>query len=76
MQIKVKDRIIYAIDEGIEKPIGTLLESASEFEEKIIECGSEIIPAVENFMAEVNSGKFKPRALVKEFEKILFKYAI
>lgn len=77
MILKIKKGVIYACIEGFEdKPIGSIFDSATEAEERLIECGSEVVPAVEEFIAKVNSGSFKPRAVVKEFEQILQKYAV
>ena len=76
MLIRIRTGIIYRVEEGIEFPIGSLFDGASEIDEKTIECGSEIVPAVEKFILEVNSGTFKPRKVVKELEKILDRHAI
>lgn len=77
MILKIKRGVIYACEEGLDdKPIGSLFDNATEEEERLIECGSEVIPAVEQFIAKVNSGTLKPRAIVKEFESILNKYAV
>lgn len=76
MILKIRNGIIYVSEEGIDRAIGTILDGVEELPEKTIECGSEIIPAVQNFIKEVNSGSFKPRKIVKELEDILHKYAI
>lgn len=77
MSLKIKKGVIYACEEGLEdRPIGSLFETASEEDERIIECGSETVKAVEEFVKQVNSGKFKPRAVVKEFEQILERHAV
>ena len=44
------------------------------YQERVIELGSDIIPAVEEFIANVNSGSLKPKKAVKAFEKILKDY--
>lgn len=76
MNLKIKKGVIYACEEGIEdRAIGSIFDSATEDDERIIECGSEAVAAVEQFVQEVNSGSFKPRSAVKEFEKLLEKYA-
>jgi len=76
MTLKIKKGIIYTCEDGLEdNPIGSLFETATEEEEKIIECGSELLPAVQKFIDDVNSGKFKPRSVVKDLEKILEKHA-
>lgn len=76
MIIRIRNGIIYKVEYDVEFVIGTIVDGTSEEAEKTLECGAEIIPVVENFMKEVNSGKFKPRKIVKELEKILDKYAI
>lgn len=77
MILKVKKGVIYSCEEGLEdKPIGSLFDVATEEDERLVECGSEILPVVEEFIQKVNNGKFKPRAIVKEFEQILSKYAV
>lgn len=78
MLIKIDRKgIIYALEEGQEdRAIGSLFDNAEYPEERVIECGSEILPVVEDFIQEVNSGVFKPRASVKRFEEILKKYAV
>lgn len=42
--------------------------------ERVVEFGSEAVPAVEKFIDEVNSGSFKPRSVVKRFEEIANRY--
>lgn len=76
MIIKIRNGIIYRVEYGTEIAIGTILDGASEDVEKTIECGAEVLPAVEKFIKDVNSGAFKPRKLVKSLEQILEKYAI
>jgi hypothetical protein len=77
MKLKIRNGVIYACEEGLEdRPIGSIFDSASEEDERIIECGSETVRAVEEFVAEVNSGSFKPRTVVRRFEEILQKYAV
>lgn len=77
MKLKINRGVIYACEEGLEdRPIGSIFDSATEEDERIIECGSEAIIAVEEFVQKVNSGEFKPRAAVKEFEQILTRYAV
>jgi len=76
MVLKIKKGIIYACEEGMEdRAVGSVFDTASDEDEQLIECGSEILPAVKNFITKVNNGEFKPRAAVKEFEQILLKYA-
>lgn len=77
MKLKIKQGVIYACEDGIEdRAIGSLFPIATEEEERIIECGSELVTEVEEFVAKVNKGKFKPRAVVKDFESILAKHAV
>lgn len=77
MILKIKKGVIYSCIEGMEdKPIGSIFDTATEDEERLIECGSEVVPVVEEFIAKVNTGQLKPRAAVKEFELILNKYAV
>lgn len=77
MRLKIKNNEIWRIDEsGEEKLIGILTDDANETDERIIQCGSEAVPAVESFINQVNSGKFKPKTVVKEFERIINKYSI
>jgi len=78
MTLKIKkDGIIYACEEGLEdRAIGALFPNATEEDERIIECGSEALPAIEKFVEEVNSGSFKPRSVVKEFEQLLLRHAV
>lgn len=72
MILKIRNGIIYS-DEG--EIIGTLVGDNAEAE-RVIELGSEAVPAIENFVEMVNSGSFKPRTAVKTFEAILEKHAI
>lgn len=75
MILKIKKGVIYACEEGMEdRAIGSVFDTATEEDERIIECGSEVLPAVENFVNEVNSGKFKPRAVVRDLENVLAKH--
>lgn len=77
MILKIKKGVIYACEEGLEdRPIGSIFDTANEEDERIIECGSETVKAVEEFVEEVNSGSFKPRQVVRRFEEILQKYAV
>lgn len=79
MKLKIKNGIIYACEEfegSSDRAIGSLFPTATEEDERIIECGSETVKAVEEFIEKVNTGSFKPRAVVKEFESILAKHAV
>lgn len=75
MTIRVKMGVIYVCQDGFEdKAIGSVFDNASFEEIKAIECGSDILPVVQEFISDVNSGSMKPRSAVKEFERILMKY--
>lgn len=77
MKLKIKNGVIYSVSEfGEDCAIGTLFPNATEEDERIIECGSEILPEVEEFIEKVNKNEFKPRAAVKAFEQILAKHAV
>lgn len=76
MLIKIKNGVIYRIEHGTEIPIGSIFDGVSDETEKIIECGAEILPEVERFISEVNSGGYRPRKAVKRLEQILDKHAI
>lgn len=76
MILKIKNGVIYSCVDGLENPIGTVFPNATDEEERLIKCGSEVVPAVKEFIEKVNKGSFKPRAIVKEFEQILNKYAV
>jgi hypothetical protein len=41
---------------------------------RAIEYGTEVAPKVDEFIQQVNSGKFKPRATVKMLEQVAQKY--
>jgi hypothetical protein len=73
MKLKVKNGVIYDMEDETIK--GTVSDDSFEVQ-RVIECGSEALPAIEEFVAEVNSGSFKPRTAVKKFEKLLEKYEI
>lgn len=74
MKLKIKDGMIWNEDET--RVIAVLTEDATEIEERAIELGSEAVPIIERFVADVNSGSFKPREAVKRFENILEKHKI
>lgn len=74
MIVKVRNGHIYDEDGII---IGQLTREGSTPEvERVIQLGSEAIPVIEDFVDQVNSGKFKPRTVVKKFEQIIDKYKI
>lgn len=77
MKIRIKDGIIYAIQEGVdEKAIGSMFPTSTFQEERIIECGSDVLPVVEDFIKEVNSGTLKPKKATDRFEAILKAHAV
>lgn len=77
MILKIKKGIIYLCEEGLEdNPIGSIFDNVTDETEQIIECGAELLPAVQDFVKAVNSGSFKPRTIVKTLEAILDKYDI
>lgn len=73
MKLRVKNGIIYDEFDSI---VGSLNDGVSDDIERTIECGSDAIPIIQKVVDEVNSGSFKPRSIVKEFEKLLEKYEI
>ena len=72
MKLKIRNGIIYNAD--TDETIGTIGDS--EEAERIIELGSEAVPEIERFIAEVRSGTFKPRMVTRRFEALLEKYAV
>lgn len=78
MTLKIKkDGVIYACEEGVEdRAIGALFPNATEEDERTIECGSEALPVIEQFIEKVNTGKFTPKTVVKEFEQLLLRHAV
>lgn len=58
------------------KVIAVLTDDITPEEERTIEFGAEAVPAIEEFVGKVNSGTFKPRSAVKEFEKLINKHKI
>lgn len=73
MKIKIRNGIIYGEEDVI---LGTIADGVSGYVEKSIEAGSEALPAIMDFIDQVNSGKLKPRSATKKFEEILSKYEI
>lgn len=72
MRLKIRNGIIYDEDGCI---VGTAPDVTPEIE-RVIEGGSEALQEIEGFVAEINSGKFKPRVVARRFEQLLDKYAI
>lgn len=76
MLLKIKNGFIFD-DDGLAHAVVVQEAITPEDQERFettIELGSELIPAVEKFISDVNSGKFKPRSVVKELESILSKH--
>lgn len=71
MKLKVDNGVIRNEDEVI---LGTVTDGAPREVQRTIELGSDLIPAVEEFINEVNTGKLRPRSAVKKFELIIGKY--
>lgn len=76
MILKVRNGFVYNQEDGnIVAVISDALSDEIAIEvERTIEFGSEAAPAVEEFIKKVNSGSFKPRAVVKELEEIANRY--
>lgn len=60
-------------EDGIKVGVLTA-EGNTPMVKRTIEFGSEAAPALTKVIADVNSGSFKPRALVKALELIAEKY--
>jgi len=71
MKLKIKNGFVY--DEDV--MIAVLTDYAKPEHERAIQMGSESVDMVEGFVNRVNTGSFRPRHEVKEFEKLLHKYA-
>lgn len=67
---KIKNNVLENEDG---KKIAHIESGTSDMEESIIENAPDAIGAIAEFVNEVNSGRMKPRATVKKFEKILEK---
>lgn len=77
MILKIRKGVIYLCREGMEEEaVGSIFDNATDETERLIECGAEVLPAVQNFIQNVNSGSFKPRTAVKTLEAILEKHEI
>jgi len=77
MILKIKKGVIFVCEDGIEDtPIGSIFENAPEEAERIIECGSEVLPAVKDFVDRVSNGSLKPKKAYDEFESILKKHEL
>lgn len=72
MKLKIRNGMVWNEDDRV---IAVLTEDATEQDERTIELGSEAVPAIEEFIEKVNSGSFKPRTAVKEFENLIEKYS-
>ena len=74
MKLRVTNGVIY--DESGDV-VGAITDhDFTGIVEKTIECGSEAVEAIKDFVGKINSGSFKLRSAVKEFEKLLDKYDI
>lgn len=71
MRLKIRNGIIYNLED--DRIMGTISDDSPEVE-RIIECGSEAVPAIEEFVENVKRGKFHPKKQVKAFEDLLNKY--
>lgn len=71
MKLKIKNGIIYT---EIGDIVGTIVDNSPDEVERTIEVGSKALVAIQGFVDKVNSGSFKPRSAVKEFEKLLEEY--
>lgn len=75
MKLKVRNGQLINLEDNV--VLATMTEEGNDPEvERLLEFGAEAVPAVEQFIADVNSGTFKPRTVVKEFEKLVDKYKI
>ena len=71
MKLKIKDGIIY---NEIDVAIGTVNNLATDEDLKAIQIGSEAVPMLEGFVSDVETGRFKPKALFNTFKSLLEKY--
>lgn len=56
--------------------VAMLPDDVDQFNERTIEGAPEAFEAIRSFIEEVNSGTFKPRKVVKEFETLLSRYQL
>ncbi|MEO6452581.1 MAG: DEAD/DEAH box helicase family protein [Ginsengibacter sp.] len=68
MKWKIKNGLVVDQEGMI---VATLPDNSKEENERVIRVAPEAIEAIRIFVDRVNSGTFKPRSAVKEFEKIL-----
>lgn len=54
--------------------IAVITDSSEKTNLDIIKIAPQAIKSIQDFVDKVNSGEFKPRKAVREFEKILEKY--
>lgn len=71
MILTIEDGFIWD-EEG--NMIAVLTDKATKLHTNQIELGQEAIPALQNFVARVNTGKLLPKTTVREFEELLRKY--
>jgi len=74
MILKVRNGMVFDESNTCVAVIADLPPDTAEEVERAIEFGSEAAPALVKFMDEINSGKFKPRKIVREIEDIHNKY--
>lgn len=72
MKLRIRNGFIYRDDDQI---VGTLILDDPEIE-RAIELGTEALPAIEEFIIKVNSGKFTPRTTTRQFEALIEKHKI
>ena len=72
-------KIKYEIRDGClwegSRVVAVFTDEATTHDETLIKLGAEVVPEVQEFIDNVNSGNYKPRAAVKRLETILNKYA-
>lgn len=71
MILKTRNGFIYNEDGAI---VGSLGEDSNEEVEVTIAAGSEALEAINQFIADVNSGSLKQRKAFNTFKQILDKY--
>ena len=77
MILKIEKGVIYAYEEGFEKiAIGSMFDNSMHEHEKLIECGTELIESVKEFVSDVKTGSLKPKTAVNKFELTLEKYGL
>ena len=64
----VKNEILY---NEFNDPLAVIADGCSDENQRIMEIAPELIVSVTKFVDDINSGSFKPKTAVKEFERIL-----